>query len=283
MTFFQSRLFPDGFEIKSVTVRHKAGSWYISVRLQDDSVPAHTTPNQVKTAVGVDLGIKKLMALSDGELITNPRFYKQVERRRRILGRRASHKVLGSKNRAKAYQRLARLENLVARRREDYQWKKAHELVSCFDCIIFEDLNVRGMMARCKPKQDETGRFLKNGQTAKSGLNQSLADASWSSLKQKVLVLSSRAGALVHEVTPRFTSLECSACGFVSKTNRDKEKFVCEACGHHADADIDAAVVIRRRGLEELGIKLPQLPVVHRKVTAKERSARDGTSPTISG
>ena len=77
----------------------------------------------------------------------------------------------------------------------------------------------------------------------------------------------SEAGTVFYEIDPRHTSQQCSCCGFISPHNRDKERFLCEACGYFADADIDAAVVIRQRGLKELGISLPQLPRVPGKVT----------------
>lgn len=85
MCYFESRAFPDGFAVRSVTVRRKADGWYISVRLQNDSVPANFSPNEVKTALGVDLGIAKLASLSTGETIPNPRFAQKAERRQKIL------------------------------------------------------------------------------------------------------------------------------------------------------------------------------------------------------
>ena len=57
MCFFQSRPFPNGFAVRSVTVRRKADGWYISVRLQDESVPIQTMPCAVKSAIGVDVGM----------------------------------------------------------------------------------------------------------------------------------------------------------------------------------------------------------------------------------
>jgi len=254
--FYQSRKLPDGFSIKKVTVRRKADGWYISVCLSDVTVPTTPQSNDVKTAVGVDVGIKKLASLSNGELIANPRFYAKQSKKRNRLNRAASRKQKGSKKRRKAFERIARLEQKIANQRADYQWNVAHRLVSEFDLIVFEDLNIKGMMKRCKPKQDENGKYLENGQSRKSGLNKAIADASWYSLKEKVKVLAARYGVLVHDVNPRHTSQECSQCGFVSPTNRDKEKFLCESCGNHADADIDAAVVILNRGLKELGISL---------------------------
>jgi putative transposase len=276
--FFQSRSFPDGFSTRTVTVRNKTDGWYISVQLSDESVPEVPAPNTVQTAIGVDLGIKKLASVSTGELIVNPQYGKKAQRRRQLLSRRASRKSKGSVRRRKAYLALARLEQKVERQRTDYHWKIAHQLVTSTNCIIFEDLNIKGMMARCKPKVDpETGKYLKNRQSQKRGLNRAIADAAWGELKQKVKVVAAKSGVLVHEINPKQTSQECSCCGYISPTNRDKEKFLCESCGWVADADIDAAVVIRQRGLAELGINIP-LPVVHGKVTLKELVARQGLS-----
>ena len=276
--FFESRSFPDGFATRTVTVRKKADGWYLSVQLNDEAVPETPAPNTTKTAIGVDLGIKKLASVSTGELIANPQYGKKAQRRRQLLSRRASRKKKGSVRRRKAYAALARLEQKVERQRTDYHWKVAHQLVNLSDCIIFENLNIKGMMTRCKPKVDpETGKYLKNRQAQKRGLNRVIADAAWGELKQKVSSVAAKSGVLVHEINPKHTSQECSCCGYISPTNRDKEKFLCEACGWVADADVDAAVVIRQRGLAELGINIP-LPVVHGKVTLKEPVVRQGLS-----
>lgn len=276
--FFQSRLFPDGFTARTVTVRCKADGWYMSVQLSDKSVPETATPDTASSAIGVDLGVKKLASVSTGDLIANPKYAKKSQRRRQLLARASSRKKKSSVRRRKAYSALARLEQRVERQRTDYHWKVAHKLVKSADCIIFEDLNIKGMMARCKPKVDsQTGKYLHNGQAAKSGLNRGIADAAWGELKQKVKAVAAKSGVLVHEINPKHTSQECSCCGYISPANRDKEKFLCESCGWMADADVDAAVVIRQRGLKELGISIP-LPVVHGKVTLKEPVVRQGIS-----
>ncbi len=211
MRFHQSRPFPDGFETRTVTVKRLATSFYLVVQLRDDTVPTLPINDEVKTAIGIDLGIKKLASLSNGETICNPQFYKQVQRRRAILQRRASRKLRGSKNRKKAYQRVGKLEQTVKHKREDYQWKIANYIVKDNDLVVFEDLNVKGMMARCQVKIDEqTGKYLHNGQAAKSGLNKVIADASWGTLKQKVRVIAERWGKLVVEVNPQYSSQECS-------------------------------------------------------------------------
>jgi putative transposase len=275
--FFNSRMIPEGFSIRTVTVRRKADGWYLSVRLEDKSIPEVPTihPDQVKTVLGVDVGIRKLAALSTGEMIANPRFGKQTERRKRIRQRRASRKVKGSNNRRKAYQRLARLDQKVEQRRSDYHWKVAHHLNRQAECIVFEDLNIQGMVRRCKPKRDEAGHFIHNGQAAKSGLNKAILDAAWGELKQKSMAVAAKSGNLVWSTHPRHSSQECSVCHFVSPTNRDGEKFLCEACGAIDDADTNASSNLRFRGMVELGIRLDAVlgvPQQQGKITPLELS-----------
>jgi putative transposase len=116
------------------------------------------------------------------------------------------------------------------------------------------------------------------------GLNKAIADAAWGSLKQKVKILSERAGVLVHEAVPHFSCQECSECGYLSPTNRAGEKFICEECGHHEDADVDAAKIILKRGLDGLGIYLDAVPRVPRKQdksTPDEPVGRQGKSSAL--
>jgi putative transposase len=268
LRFFNSRPLPEGYTIRTVTVKRKTDGWYLSVRLENKEIPAVPTlaPEEVKTVLGVDVGIRKLAALSTGEMIANPRFAEQVERRKRIRQRRASRKVKGSSNRRKAYQGLARLDQTVERRRTDYQWKVAGKLNRQAQCLIFEDLNIKGMVKRCKPQQDEVGRFIGNGQAAKSGLNKAILDAAWGQLKQKSMAVAAKLGHLVWSTNPYQSSQECSACHFVSPTNREGEKFLCESCGKLDDADINASSNLRLRGMVELGINLKAVPGVPRKL-----------------
>jgi putative transposase len=114
-------------------------------------------------------------------------------------------------------------------------------------------------------------------------VNEIILDASWGELKQKLSIMSEKAGVIFIEINPRGTSQECSICHYVSPMNRDKERFLCEACGYFCDADVQASINIRERGLKELGINLHKLPVVHGKVTPKEPVERPGKSPGLPG
>jgi putative transposase len=276
MSFYKSREWSDSLKLKTVTVRKKADGFYVSLRLEDDSIPTliPIQKEEIKTAIAGDLGIRKLIALSNNELISNPRFSKQVERRHIIRSRSASRKKKGSSNRAKAYQYLARLDQKIQQRKTDYHWKIASKLTKSVDLLVFENLNIKGMMARCKPKIDaETGKYLKNRQSQKRGLNRVIADAAWGELKLKIKAAAFKWGKIYLEVDPRQTSQQCSVCSQIDAASRKGEQYVCTSCGFVADADIQASKNILSRGLQQLGISPSQLRVVNSKVTSKEISS----------
>jgi putative transposase len=285
MGFFKSRDIPSSWEIRTVTVTREADGWYASLLLRDDSVAdlPKKTIDELRSVSGVDRGIKKIVAMADGTIEPNPNIGKRFQRRLEIRQRRLSRKKNGSKNRAKARQRVARLQQKVRRVRSDYQWKLAKRIAASADLIGFEDLNIKGMQARCKPKKDpETGKYVKNGQAAKSALNKAISDASWHSLRVKTEQQANKLGGWVVDVPAHHSSQECSECHLISPKNRDGEKFVCENCGHHEDADVDAAVVIADRTRNKIG--KPNLPMVSRKVTPKPAlTGRKDLSPALAG
>ena len=257
MRFFKSRPIPESWDVKTCTISFEADGFYASILLEDKTVPNFfpKKEEELETVLGVDVGINKIASLSNGETVINPRFFKKSERRLAIRQCSVSRKKKGSKNRANAANQVARVHQRIRRQRTDSGWKLAKKIAESADVIAFEDLNIKAMTKRCKPKVDVvTGKYLKNGAIAKAGLNKAIADASWYSLRIKTQYLASKLGNIVVVVDPRYTSQQCSACGYISPSNRNKEKFLCESCGHHADADVDGAVVIAQRAVQNLGI-----------------------------
>ncbi len=271
MSFFNSRKIPDGFQVKTVTVRSLADGWYISIRIENKDIPQSKPKEltQIKTVIGGDLGVKKLLALSNGELIENPQFEKRLSKRKTIRQRRASRKKRGSSNQKKAYAKLAQIDQKIVNQREDCQWKIAHRLARLADVIVLENLNIQGMIKKCRAKQDENGKFLKNGQAAKRALNRLIRDCSWGNLQEKIESVAEKFGLIYLEVNPKFTSQKCSHCGHIQKENRKKERFLCLNCGFFADADNQASFNIGMKGLENLGISPSKLLRVTEKVTVK--------------
>lgn len=273
MRYFNSRPIPEGFKIKSVTIRKKSNGYYVSIRIEDKSIPSFPTlkPEEVKTVTGLDMGLGQLVYCSDRSAIPNPKFAtkSKTKRLQRIRQRRVSRKKRvrnsasqaeckthsrqkRSKNRGKAQQKLSRFQHRIAVKREAYQWQVAKKIVKKSDAIAIENLNITGMMKRCKPKYDENkGRFLPNGQSAKCALSRLIADASWYSLTQKIEYMAAKSGKIVLRVDPKFTSQECSVCHHIDSANREGEKFLCTQCGHVDDANFQAGLNIKQKAIQQ--------------------------------
>jgi putative transposase len=134
------------------------------------------------------------------------------------------------------------------------------------------------MMRRCKVKTDEkNGRFLKNGQSKKKGLNRAISDASWGNLGLKVLHLAAKQGKTVLKINPKYSSQECRKCGHTDKQNRENEKFICTQCGYHEHADIGAAKTIKDRALKIVRGDSAKLGASHlnaQKISPRSQSKR---------
>ena len=289
MRYLDSRSIPVEADIRTVTVLKEADGWYMSVLLNlPESLPETIDLDSVESAVSIDVGINKLVALSDGSFVENPRFAtnKQTRRRLRIRQRRVSRKIKGSINRNKAGIQVAILHKKIVDKRNAYQWKAAKKVVNTAEAVIREDLNIKGMKSRCKPKRLK-GRFMSNGQSAKRGLNRSISDASWGELFSKIEWLAAKAGKPVLSVNPKFTSQECSSCHHVSKNNRDGEKFVCEECGHIDHSDTQASRNILRRAklkfvskdVKNLRADCPKVTIVTDDFACKGKR-NQGSNPT---
>jgi len=278
--FFNSRAVPDGLIIKSVTIRKKANGWFVSVRIEDPSVPVFPIMSieEVETVVGGDMGIKKLITFSDGFQVKNPKLStnKKTRRLMRLRQRSLSRKKKGSKNRRKAALRVASLHQKISNKRTAIQWKIAIEIAKKFDAIFLEDLKVSNMKKRCQPKRDEkTGRYLNNGQSRKAGLNRAISDASWYELRRKIEYAAAKSGKVFGVVPPHHTSLECPECHHIDASNRDGEKFVCGECGYSADADQNGAVNIKYKGIKSLGISVRCRVKIKVEVKVKREKVRE--------
>ncbi|NJO93514.1 MAG: transposase [Hydrococcus sp. RM1_1_31] len=285
MRFFVSRKITDNWEVRTVTISSQADGWYVSVLLRDETIPDFPLKKEteLQTVAAVDVGIRKIASISNGETIPNPKIYKQLERRLKIRQRRYSRTKKGSHNRTKQIDRVSRVHQQIRRQREDFQWKLGRFIAISADVIVFEDLNIKGMKARCKPKRDQlTGKYLKNNSQAKSQLNKAISDGAWHSLRLKTQHQAAKLGNWVELVDPRCSSQQCHQCGYVSPKSRQGEKFICENCSFHEDADVNAAKNLAVRAQNKLGIAT--LRVVSPKVTPKpELTGIKETSLTLVG
>ena len=161
-----------------------------------------------------------------------------------------TRKKRGSSRRKKTVTKVARLHCKVRRQRLDHAHNTALALVRDHDLIVHEDLKVKNMTARPKPRPDGNGGYAPNGAAAKAALNKSISDAGWGIFLRVLSAKAESAGRTVIAVNPRHTSQRCAECGHVAAGNRVTQAvFRCLACGHQAHADVNAARNILRAGL----------------------------------
>jgi putative transposase len=213
--------------VNNVSVNRIANMWFaiISIEVPDSTPPLKRNESGDNQAiVGVDFGIKTMMVLSDGTTYENPKALKRNLRRLKIRQRRLSRKQKGTKNRRKEQAKVARHHYRISCTRANAIHQATCLIVSKYDRIVIEDLNVSGM--------------IKNPKLALS-----LSDVSFGEMRRQLTYKSQWAGKEL-VVADRFfaSSKTCSCCGHKKKELRLSERmFKCENCGLKIDRDLNAA------------------------------------------
>jgi len=193
---------------------------------------------------GIDMGVAYFCVDSNENIIENPSHFKKYEKQLRIENRSLSRKKKGSNRWKKQAKKLAILHHKIANIRKDFLHKESTKLATKYHTIYVEDLKIKNMTSTCEPKQDENGKFIPNGQSAKSGLNKSILDCGWGMFRTMLEYKTN-----VIRVNPRYTSQTCNECGNVDSKNRiNQSEFVCTNCGHISNADKNAAKNILLKG-----------------------------------
>ncbi|GAA1597295.1 RNA-guided endonuclease TnpB family protein [Kribbella sancticallisti] len=218
----------------------RVGRWHIAFAVIPPSIPAPGTGE----VVGVDRGVTVSAALSTGELLSCPGLSETEQARLKHLQRRLSRCRRGSNRRRRVKAAIAKLSARAVDRRKDWVEKTSTDLARRFDVIRVEDLRIAQMTRRSRPKPDpeRPGSYLPNRRRAKAGLNRGILANGWGLLVQR---LEHKAAGRVEKVNPAYTSQTCSVCGHRAPDNRESQAvFRCTACGHQANADVNAAVNI---------------------------------------
>ncbi|MFD0005028.1 RNA-guided endonuclease InsQ/TnpB family protein [Streptomyces sp. NPDC127178] len=241
VTFRWSR--PLGGEIRSAAVSRKGGHWFVSFLVNDQA----RTPEQhamVDTVAGIDRGVKAAAVTSDGEFFDRPFITAGETARCRRLQQQLARTTKGSANRARIRAHMNKIMGRVTSRRADFCAVTAAHLTAKNALVVLEDLKTRSMTASASGTLAEPGSRV----ARKQGLNRAILDEGWHRLELALTSAARYTGTRVVKVNPAYTSQRCSACGFVTETNRESQAvFRCKAagCGHTAHADVNAAINIK--------------------------------------
>lgn len=229
--------------LRSVTVKQEGEDWYATIVLKEE---VEGPKPGVGPALGLDLGVARAVTESTGTVHDFGRLSEQEKGRLRRFARSVSRKVKGSKNREKAKLRLGRLKRKISRRTLHAIHVMTFRLAKNHGLIGIEDLNVKGMTASAKRTKESPGRNV----AQKRGLNREILARGWGEVRRQLKYKCEWYGSRLVPVDPRHSSQECSACGHVSAGNRTSQAiFLCVACGHAENADVNAAKIVLKRAL----------------------------------
>jgi putative transposase len=221
------RPIPDGFKIKTASVTKKADGYYLTLSLEDTTVPNIKPDFNADSITGIDLGLKYFLTTSDGDVVPIPQHYRKAQKRLRVIQKRISRRKKGSIRRKKAIKQVAKQHKKVADKRSYFHFKTANSLLKKYDVVVHEDLNVKGL--------------------SRSMLAKSVHDAGWSSFLSILTTKAENAGLLVIAVNPSGTSQDCSSCGVKVPKKLHVRWHDCPNCKCSLDRDHNAAINVKNR------------------------------------
>jgi putative transposase len=224
---------PYAGKVKALTVkRNHIGEFFIVMVLEQSNESIGKSHNGA--SVGIDFGLKTYMTLSDGTEIKNPQFMKENLTELRRRSRNLSKCKKGSNNRERKRKELDRLWNDICNKRDDFQWKLAHDLCRKYDNIFIENLNLADM---------SLGRKA----------NRKLKDQAHAEFITKLLYVATKYDVVVHKIYRYYPSSKTCTCGYVNNDLKLTDRqWTCPHCGTTHDRDLLAANNILCRGIYEL-------------------------------
>jgi len=218
-------------KIKTCTIKKDIDQWYVTFSCEIDK-PILLV--EIRTETGIDVGLKSLLTMSNGEQIEPPEFLRESEDKLKQEQKRLSRKKKRSHN--KNHQRIivAKVHRKIRNQRKDFAHKTSRILVETYDHIVFEDLQIRNM--------------VQNHCLAKS-----ISDAGWSQLIGFTKAKAECAGKVVELVKPRNTSQNCSSCGNSVPKDLSVRVHICPFCGLEMDRDHNAAINILKISIYTAG------------------------------
>ena len=229
-------------KINGVVISQEGDRYFASFSMAISEEEYHRTHPHAKEihkekSVGVDVGIKSALVLSDGISIENPKPLKQNLRKIKRLSRRLDKRthartkqerlsgVKKSNNYRKLSVKLSNVQRRVANIRRDFTQKVTTILTTHYGQIALEDLNVKGMVRNHR-------------------LAQSISDVAFGELRRQIEYKAEYNGVSVKKADRFYPSSKtCSACGNVKHDLTLKDRtYRCDKCGTVIDRDYNASL-----------------------------------------
>ena len=234
----------DGADLKSITIRKNPVNEYYAVLLfeREYCYKKKVYEGDENQAIGLDFSPADFYIDSDGSSGKDFGYVAQKQKNLKKLTklqRRLARKQVGSINREKARVKVARIEHYIAECRNDWIEKETKRLVSTYQVIGIEDLNLKGMM-----------KFSRNAKN--------YGDASWGNFVNKLLWKSSlnENNCQVIKADRFFASSQiCHCCGFKNPITKNLaiRSWICPECGAEHIRDVNAAINLKENAIKTVG------------------------------
>jgi putative transposase len=219
-------------DAKTFRVTFRNGQWHVAFAV----IPEPVAPPCTGEVVGVDRGVTITAALSDGRRLNCPQLSVKERARIRKHERRAARAPMGSEQKMAEYAKVARLKAREANRRKDWCEKTSTMLARSYGLVRFEKLHITNMTRSAQGTVERPGKNV----AQKAGLNRGILAQGWGLLRRRT---EHKAPGRVEDVPAPYTSLRCSACGWIDKNSRKSQaEFECESCGFTCNADTNASI-----------------------------------------
>ena len=220
-------------KIVSATIsKERNGKYYVSIIF--NMININNKEFMPRSIIGIDLGIKKLLTLSDGTTYDNNKYIDKYEKRIKRLQRELSRKVKRSNNYYKCKKKLAILHSKLKNARNYYLHNITKKITDIYDIIICEKLNVQKMLKE-------------------HNLSKKISDASFYEIIRQLEYKSKYKNKLFYQIDEYYpSSQECNVCGNIDKKYKDLNERVykCSNCGIKIDRDLNASINIMFEGLK---------------------------------
>ena len=244
-------------KINSATISQKGDKFFVSFSMQitkEEYIRTHPKAKRNNLALGVDLGLKSFLSLSNGLEIKAPKpldkFNRLLIKRSRQLSKKQYAKtkqealqgIKKSNNYKKASIKLNKLHQKIANIRRDFLHKLTSSLVANVKYLSLEDLNVKGM--------------LKNHKLARS-----LSDVSFYEFKRQLEYKARYNDREIYQVDRFYPSSKtCSNCGSIKKDLTLKDRiYNCDKCGISIDRDYNASLnLLSQLKQQQIGLVQPE-------------------------
>ena len=218
--------------INATISRDKNGKYYVSIVF--DMIDINNKDFIPRNIVGIDLGIKKLLTLSDGITYENNKYIEKYEKRIKRLQRELSRKIKRSNNYNKCKKKLAILHSKLKNARKYYIHNITKKITDEYDIVTCEKLTVQKMLSNKE-------------------LSKKISDSSFYEIIRQLEYKSKNKGKLFYQIDTYYpSSQKCHICGNIDKKYKDliERVYKCSKCQNEIDRDLNASINIMYEGVK---------------------------------